>query len=263
VVGVNDLKLRPVHYASVSGGKDSLFMLGLILSKPEKYPLDMVVNFDLEIEWDVAKTVVQMMEERCKNAGIRFVKIKPRKTWTELYKKNGFPNGWARARWCNKSYKLDCKKQLNKWIKQQNCRPVAYIGLCADEVKRFKYRVGEEDWRVQEVCYPLAEEGIEESTILSWAREQPIFKGYYDNLERMGCMACPMATMLEWAYFLQKEPEKYKEAIARIKETEVMVAEKGRTYKFKGLTAEQFDERIRNKWLRILEEKQKKKEKET
>ena len=29
-----DLKLRPIHYACVSGGKDSLYMLGLILSKP-------------------------------------------------------------------------------------------------------------------------------------------------------------------------------------------------------------------------------------
>lgn len=247
VVGVNDLKLRPVHYASVSGGKDSLFMLGLILAKPEKYPLDLVVNFDLEIEWDIAKKVVRMMEEKCKDAGIKFIKIKPRRTWNELYERWGFPNG--PGRWCNSSYKLDCKSQLNKWIKEQNCRPVAYIGFCADEVKRFKYNVGQEDWRIQDVCYPLAEEGISEKTILEWARKQSIFDGYYNVLDRMGCMACPMATMYEWAYFLKKEPEKYREAIAKIEETESVVAKKGRTYKFKGLTAKQFDDRIRNKWL--------------
>lgn len=47
-----DLKLRPIHYASVSGGKDSFYMLNLILNNLDKYPLDMVVNFDLEIDWD-------------------------------------------------------------------------------------------------------------------------------------------------------------------------------------------------------------------
>lgn len=49
-MGKYDLKLRPIHYASVSGGKDSLYMLGLILENQDKYPLDVVVNFDLEID---------------------------------------------------------------------------------------------------------------------------------------------------------------------------------------------------------------------
>lgn len=246
-----DVRLRPVHYASVSGGKDSLYMLGLILSMPEKYPLDMVVNFDLEIDWDMAHKVVDMMEERCKAAGIRFVRIRPRKTWEELYKRYGFPTGLAR--WCNSDYKLDCKKQLNKWIKSQNCRPVAYIGLCADETRRFKYDVGS-DWHMQDVCYPLAEEGIEETTILEWARKQPVFEGYYDVLDRMGCMACPMATMKEWAYLLWKRPDVYEDAIRRIRETEDFVAAKGRQYRFKGLTADEFDARIRKKWLPKLRE---------
>ena len=104
-----DLKLRPIHYASLSGGKDSLYMLGVILSNPEKYPLDMVVNFDLEIEWDVSKRVIDYMEQKCRDANIKFVRIKPRKTWRELYDRYGFPNG--RARWCNNPYKIDCKRQ--------------------------------------------------------------------------------------------------------------------------------------------------------
>ena len=39
-----------------------------------------------------------------------------------------------------------------------------YIGLCADEQRRFKYDIGK--WHSQDVCYPLAEEGISEHQIL-------------------------------------------------------------------------------------------------
>ena len=62
--------------------------------------------------------------------------------------------------------------------------------------------------------------------------------------------------MIEWAYLLQKEPEYYAMTITKIKETERMVAEKGRKYLFKGMTGDEFDNLIRNKWLRILENKQ-------
>ena len=56
------MTLRPIHYASVSGGKDSLYMLNLILNNLDKYPLDMVVNFELEIDWPFAKNVVDYIE---------------------------------------------------------------------------------------------------------------------------------------------------------------------------------------------------------
>lgn len=220
-------------------------MLGIILANQDKYPLDMVVNFDLEIDWKVAKDVVADMEQRCVSVGIPFVKIKPRKSWDELYEKYGFPN--ARARWCNSDYKLDCKKQLNDWIASQNCRPMAYIGFCADEQSRFKYELGE--WENQDVCYPLAEEGILESDVLLWARKQSIFQGYYDNLDRMGCKMCPFLTMKEMAYLKQVEPETYELMFERIKRTEEMVKEKGRSWLFKNEGADIIKQRVDTKWI--------------
>ena len=53
----NDIALRPIHYASVSGGKDSLYMLFIILKNPEKYPLDMVIHFELETEKELGRIV--------------------------------------------------------------------------------------------------------------------------------------------------------------------------------------------------------------
>jgi 3'-phosphoadenosine 5'-phosphosulfate sulfotransferase (PAPS reductase)/FAD synthetase len=241
-----DIKLRPMHYASVSGGKDSFFMLNLILNNLDKYPLDMVVNFELEIDWKWSRKVIDFMEERCKANSIKFVKVKPRVTWEELYDKYGFP--LAHARWCNSDYKLDCKKQLNEWILSQNCRPLAYIGFCADETQRFKYELG--DWKNQDVCYPLAEEGIEEWQILEWAKNQPIFENYYKYFSRQGCRICPFMTMKEMAYLYITDKESFDYMFKCIKETENKIfLKKGKKYLFRGEGADIIKERVISKWV--------------
>ncbi len=99
-----ELALRPSYWASVSGGKDSLFMLNLILHNLDKYPLDGVVHFELEIDYPFIKNVIDYMQSECERFGIKFVRIKPTKSWSELYERYGFPT--RVARWCN-----DMKKQ--------------------------------------------------------------------------------------------------------------------------------------------------------
>lgn len=79
-----EIALRPSYWASVSGGKDSLYMLNLILHNLDRYPLDGVVHFELEIDYPFIHDVIDYMETECKRFGIRFVRIKPRKTWEEL-----------------------------------------------------------------------------------------------------------------------------------------------------------------------------------
>ena len=244
-----DISLRPIHYASVSGGDDSFYMLNLILNNQDKYPLDMVVHFDLAIDWDWSKRVVSFIEERCKKAGLRFIRIKPRHTWEELYEKYGFPT--AHAKWCNLEYKLDCKKQLEAWIRSLNCRPVAYIGLCVDEPQRFKYTIGQTEG--QDQIYPLAEEGICESDVNLWARNQPIFEGYYRYFRRQGCKMCPFLSMKEMAYLLKTEPDAFSYMFNCIKETEERILrEKGKVWKFRGVGADIIEQRVRTKWTSIL-----------
>lgn len=240
-----DLSLRPIHYACVSGGKDSLYMVGVIINNPDKYPLDMVVHFDLEIDWEWSKKVVDKIEEMCYYAGIKFLRLKPDVTWDELCDKYGFPT--VKARWCNEHYKLVPDKQLRKWISEQNCRPVAYIGFCADEDKRFKYDIG--DWKNQDICYPLAEEGIIESDVLLWARKHPLLKQWYSLFKRQGCKLCPMISRLELAYMFKYENKTYQKYISRAKEKE----EKFGVRVWKEYTAEYMDNLIQTKWLSILE----------
>lgn len=97
-----EIALRPSYWASVSGGKDSLYMLNYILHNLDRYPLNGVVHFELEIDYPFIHDVIDYMESECKKFGIQFVRIKPRKSWGELYDKYGFP--MRKARWCNSHY---------------------------------------------------------------------------------------------------------------------------------------------------------------
>ena len=249
-----DMTLRPIHYACVSGGKDSLFMLNLILHNLDKYPLDMIVNFELEIDWPFAKNVVDYIERESTRFGIKFVRIKPRKSWeeikndieTRLHRRSGLPT--VKARWCNSKYKLDCELQLHQWIKEQNCRPVAYIGFCVDEQKRFKYPIGQ--WKEQSVCYPLAEENIYEDTILEWAKNVDLFEGWYTLFRRQGCMYCPMTSLKELAYMKMVYPDNYNYFVNEIKkfDTEYDESTKKAQYYF-GKPIEEIDKIIDKKWI--------------
>lgn len=215
----NDIVLRPSYWASVSGGKDSLYMLYVILNNLDKYPLDGVVHFELEIDYPFIKDVIDYMQSECNKYGIRFVKIKPRKSWHELYAKWGMPN--RQRRWCNSKYKLDALTQLKNFLKGRGERLVNYIGYCVDETYRYENRKSS---TVTEI-YPLVEERIEETTILQWAKNQPIFNDYYKFNKRCGCMFCPMADMNNLAYLNIYYPTQYEFFMARCYETEKRVEE--------------------------------------
>lgn len=255
----NQIALRPSYWASVSGGKDSLYMLKLILSNPKKYPLDGVVHFELEIDYPFIKDVIDYMEQECKRYGIRFVRIKPKKTWEELYYTvnsetgniYGFPI--RKARWCNNHYKLTAKKQLDEFMAKQGFYIVYYIGYCVDEEKRFNKRVN-----LQKVeRYPLVEEGIYEDIIWNWAKTQPLFNNYYKINKRCGCMYCPMSSLLNYAYLYKYYPDNFNYMIDKMRETEkIRELELGRPFTIKGsnpkYNADYIERIVKEKWLAIL-----------
>lgn len=244
---MEQIELRPIHCASISGGKDSLYMMLTVLNNLDKYPLDCVVHWDLEIDWDWSKQVVNDIEQRLKKIGVPMYRIKPSRTWQELYDKYNMPS--RVARWCNSRYKLDCKRQFVRWAKSQNCRPIFYIGFCSDETKRFKYTVGDIDWQTAKFVYPLAEEGIEESTVLEWAKHQPIFKNWYKHFKRQGCKLCPMLSKKELAYMKKNEPDTYEFYFKCVFEWE----EHYKHGYFSGEWAADVKKRVETKWTSILE----------
>lgn len=252
---MNDIELRPSYWASVSGGKDSLLMLKIILSNPEKYPLDGVVHFELEIDFPFIKDVIDYMEKECTSRGIKFLRIKPRRSWFDLYEQYGMPT--RKARWCNTHYKLDSLKQLKDFLYCQGCYCINYIGYCLDETGRYEKR-GD---KVKEI-YPLVLEGIEERDVLEWAKTVPLFNHYYETQTRCGCMYCPLASNLNMAYMLKYYPREYEQLIEMIRHTEkIREQELGRPFAVRQsnpkYNADYTDNIVRTKWLKILEEKEK------
>lgn len=246
----NEIVLRPSYWACVSGGKDSFYMLNHILHNLDKYPLDGVVHFELEIDFPFIKNVIDYMESECKRFGVKFVRISPRKTWKELYDKYGFPTRFRR--WCNSDYKLDSKKQCEDFLRAQGFYLVSYIGYCADEEKRFEKRAN-----VKEI-YPLVEAGITEDVILEWAKNVPIYNDYYKFNKRCGCMYCPMISLPSLAYLLKYYPDNYNEFMRLAKETELEVERKtGKTFSVfdrPKYNSDYKDKRVREVYLPKLEE---------
>ena len=247
-----EIALRPSYWASVSGGKDSLYMLNYILHNLDRYPLDGVVHFELEIDYPFIHDVIDYMESKCKSVGIKFLRIKPRKTWEELYDKHGFPT--RKVRWCTK-YKLDAQRQLNEWMKDVGCYVVYYIGYCADEERRYNKRLNAEKFE----RYPLVENGINEDVILEWAKTQPIYKNYYKTQKRCGCMYCPMASYLNYAYLYKYYPENFRYMIEKMRETEKLrEKEIGRPFSVISgnpkYNSEYLEHIVKTKWLKKLEE---------
>lgn len=259
----NEIALRPSYWASVSGGKDSLYMLNLILHNFDRYPLDGVVHFELEIDYPFIHDVIDYMESECKKHGIRFVRIKPRKTWEEHYfhiLENGNIQGFPTrtARWCNDHYKLDAKRQLKEWMKSLGFYCIFYIGYCADENERFLKRIEKNYAEI----YPLAENDINEDTILEWAKTQPIFNHFYETQRRCGCMYCPMSSYLRFAYLYKYYPKNFTYMIEKMKETEkIREQELGRPFSVTSsdpfYNAEYLKKIVKTKWLGILNEKEK------
>lgn len=261
----NELQLMPTYWASVSGGKDSLFMLKLILSNLNRYPLNGVVHFELEIDYPFIKNVIDEMERDCKRHGIPFVRIRPRKTWEELFYTvteagyiYGFPT--RRARWCNSKYKLDAKKQLIEFMNSLGKDVIFYIGYCADETKRFNKRKNRKE------IYPLVENGISEKFILEWAKTVDIFNNYYLSNRRCGCMYCPLASRIAQAYLYKYYPEQWNYMLEKMRETELIMCERYGREKFSCVSgnpkynADYLEHIIKTKWIYKLEEIEKEKE---
>jgi len=249
----NNLALRPAYWASVSGGKDSLFMLNLILEHPDLYPLDGVVHFELEIDFPFIRDVVNFMEMECIKRGIRFVRIRPRNSWYDIYEEKGFPG--RVHRWCNSEYKMDAQRQLNEWMKSLGCYTVMYIGYCVDEKRRYEKRADKKE------MYPLVDFNIEEKYIWEWAKKQSIFNNYYKVNKRCGCMYCPLMSYIEVAYIYKYYPEKFNEFISMMRETENKVFQKtGKPYAtMQGnpkYNADYIENIVKTKWIRILNEKE-------
>ena len=239
---MNEIQVEKTYWASVSGGKDSLKMLHIILENPQKYPLNGIVHWKLEIDYDFVENVCNFYKTISEKLNIPYYEIKPRTSYFDLIEKYDLPS--RKAKWCNGHYKMDCVRQFTSWQKSLNKEAWFYIGFCADEEKRFKKNVRE--------IYPLAIEGISENIILEWAKNEPIFNDFYKICRRQGCKYCPNINRMELAYLHEKYPKDFEFLIAKIREYE-------QKYKRPWTNGSQYIDNVLGhvykKWIPLLNEK--------
>lgn len=189
---------KPYYCVSVSGGKDSLYMFLELLNRG--FHIDEVVTACLEIENPIETKVKDRIEELCKKSGIIFTRVYPRLDYQSLYDRYDLPNPDRPFLWCQKFYKQQALRELEIRINKLGYTCVTVCGFCADETKRF-YRKGLKNGTV---WYPLADWGIDENTILQWARTCSIFDGWYDSFNRLGCTMCPFCKEAELQWLIAK-----------------------------------------------------------
>lgn len=217
---MNNIELKTWHVASVSGGKDSLYMMKLLLENPDKYPLDAVIHAELDIDWPFVHDCVDRIEDMCRSIGIKMFRLKPVDTYENYLHKYGLNT--QHQRWCNK-WKLSGIKRFEKYMLTNNIRIKTYIGLCANEERRFK----EPLYLNHKYIYPIAEMGIHESEILEWAKGIDVFDGWYETHSRQGCMFCPFLKISEMRYMARNYPNEWKKFTELIREHELKT---GRSY---------------------------------
>ena len=184
------VKRRVACYASVSFGKDSLAMLLLLLEK--KMPLDEVIFYNSEMEFDCIYHIRDRIKPVLEQRGIRFTEVKPGVPF--LYnmldrpvdsKKNGFHLGYG---WCGGPCRWGTKLKTRTLDGVALDADVHYVGIAADEPERLERLEAPK-------CSPLADAGMTEADCLAFCYERGFFweengVRLYDILDRVSCWCC-------------------------------------------------------------------------
>lgn len=199
------------HIASVSFGKDSLYMLLRLIEAGA--PLDEVVFYDTGMEfqaiYDTRDAVLPLLAKH----GIAYKELTPPPDCAFLYKMfdkpingrtNGFHYGYSwcggRCRWGT----ADKLKALDKYAEKSGA--IVYIGIAADETDRLTKK------RKEYKRFPLAQWGAVEADCLRGCYDRGfewLENGHrlYDILDRVSCWCCTNKNLRELRNIRQYLPE--------------------------------------------------------
>lgn len=204
--------------ASVSGGKDSLAMALKLIEL--EYPLDEVVCYLSDAEFEAIRNVIFRLKELCETKGIKFTVLEPKQTFLysmtkkPVLKRNGaLQNGY---KWCGgntrwgTTYKLEAIAEHNKTYGDEAI--VEYVGVAADE----RHRINRQRNGNRVKLYPLVEWEMTEADCLEycyshgWHWEE---NGYelYDLLDRVSCKYCKNKNLDELRNIYHYLPELWQE----------------------------------------------------
>lgn len=172
------------YVASFSGGKDSTAMVLKLIEL--KYPLDYVVFFDTQLEFQAVYDVVEKVKKIVEDAGIKFVRLRKRDSvWLDMLARptrtGNYGYGWCggNCRWIT-TFK---QQELTRFYKSIGAN-IPYVGIAVDEPKRIK-----------DMIYPLVEWGMTEADCLAYCHEHDIWWmedgiELYSIYRRVSCWCC-------------------------------------------------------------------------
>ena len=203
---------------SLSGGKDSTAMLLMMIEK--KIKVDHIVFFDTG--WEFSE-MIEHIDKLEKYIDKEIIRLKPNKSFDELFKRYNFP--YFRRRWCT-GEKIKYIKKFSKEYKLNT----QWIGFSYDEAKRIKKTIG--------YCYPLVDWKVTEEDALKYCLDKGFdWGGLYKHFDRVNCWCCPLQRLKDlktlWLYF----PDYWDKLIK--------MQEQSKNQFRRGDTLEQLDERFR------------------
>lgn len=176
-----------MNVASISGGKDSVAMLHLMVDRGVK--VDKAIYYDNGMEFDAVYETLTKVKDFCLSNNIEFVRLESSFNFLDymLNKEvRGRTNGTKGYSWCGGVCRWgtsDKTKVIDNYLKQFS-DVNEYIGIAYDEPKR-----------IQSKNYPLVEWKYTEKMCLDYCYEL----GYnweeegvrlYDILDRVSCWCC-------------------------------------------------------------------------
>lgn len=182
------------YVASISYGKDSLYMLEVIHNSGR--PLDRIITVDVWATENISADLPDVVEFKKKcdefilnRYGITVEHIKSDITFNDGFyrvrgdkakqhnrgKIYGFP--MRRGSWCNSDLKMRAIRKLT------NAEDTQYVGIAYDEPARLGRL------RAQDIA-PLAEDFITEKDCYAWCRKNSMLSPSYSQGRRDGCWFC-------------------------------------------------------------------------
>lgn len=219
------------YIASISYGKDSLAMLEVI--HRHGLPLDRIVHVEVWATKDIPAEFPEMVEFKKKadqiiyeKYGIKVEHIKSPKSYEEFFyfvstgtrslyagQIYGFP--MQKGNWCNSRLKVDV---LDK-VQRGN---VAYIGIAADEPKRF-HNLAENKRS------PLVEFGWTEKMCRDWCKANDLLSPTYTTSLRGGCWFCHNQSVGQLRLLRKKYPDLWRLLLKWDKDSPISFKANGRT----------------------------------
>lgn len=211
------------YIASVSFGKDSLAMLLKLFEY--KYPVDEVVFYDTEMEFEAIYKTREIIKKLLKEKNIKYTELKPKIPFLEkmlnkeVKKRNGtIQYGYGlcggRCRWGT----TDKYATIEKYLKSQYGNKYReYIGIAADETKRI------EKERNEHKLLPLVDWKMTEKDCLEFCYNNNFFweengVRLYEILDRVSCWCCANKNKKELDNMLYYLPEYYLKNIKLLKQ---------------------------------------------